>query len=324
MDKKTLAGHIVGADLAPNHVKARQEPKETSQVQSDYAHQPAFETIRPRRQLAPLVFNSAHSGRDYPSRFLAMTRLDRLSIRQSEDTYVEQIFARAPHMGAILLRANFPRAYLDVNREPYELDPLMFAEPLPGHHNTTSPRVAAGLGTLARIVAHDKPIYREHLSLGDAHMRIEGIYRPYHATLQKLLTETANRFGAAILVDCHSMPALDKTRNRPPPDIVLGDRFGATCSPALIDMVDSVFAGAGLSVARNRPYAGGFITRSYGKPEFGIHALQIEISRHLYMNEKTRLAHGGLKSIKKIADKLTATLLEIDIGLLREYKHAAE
>jgi len=293
-------------------------------VQSDYARQPAFETVRPRRQLAPLVFNSAHSGRDYPNRFLAMTRLDRLSIRQSEDTYVDEIFARAPHMGAIMLKANFPRAYLDVNREPYELDPLMFADPLPGHHNTTSPRVAAGLGTLARIVAQNKPIYRERLSLGDARMRIEGIYRPYHATLQKLLTETANQFGAAILVDCHSMPALGKTGNQTPPDIVLGDRFGATCSPALIDIVDGVFTGAGLTVARNRPYAGGFIIRSYGKPEFGIHALQIEISRHLYMNEKTRVAHRGLKSIKKIAAKLTATLVNTDVGLLSEPKHAAE
>ncbi len=293
-------------------------------MQSDYARQAAFETVRPRRQLAPLVFNSAHSGRDYPNRFLAMTRLDRLSIRQSEDTYVDEIFARAPRMGAIMLRANFPRAYLDVNREPYELDPLMFADPLPGHHNTTSARVAAGLGTIARIVAQNKPIYREPLSLDDAHMRIEGIYRPYHATLQKLLTETANRFGAAILVDCHSMPALGKTRNQAPCDIVLGDQYGATCSPALIDMVETIFTGAGLSVTRNRPYAGGFITRSYGKPEFGIHALQIEISRHLYMNEKTRVAHEGLKSIKQIADQLTAALVKLDVGLLGEHKHAAE
>jgi len=293
-------------------------------VQSDYAERPAFETIRPRKQLAPLIFNSAHSGRDYPKRFLAMTRLDRLSIRQSEDTYVDEIFARAPHMGAVMLKANFPRAYLDVNREPYELDPLMFSEPLPGHHNTASPRVAAGLGTLARIVAQNKPIYREPLTLCDAQMRIEGIYRPYHATLQKLLSETANRFGAAILIDCHSMPALTRTRNHMPPDIVLGDQFGATCSPLLMDKVDNLLTNAGLNVMRNHPYAGGFVTRSYGNPKFGIHALQIEISRHLYMNEKTRVTHNGFKTIKQIMEQLSAMLIELDIGLLKEYKYAAE
>jgi len=293
-------------------------------VQSDYVNRPAFETIRGRKQLAPLIFNSAHSGSDYPKRFMAMTQLDKMTIRQSEDTYVDEIFARAPHMGALLLKANFPRAYLDVNREPYELDPLMFADPLPKHHNTASPRVAAGLGTLARIVAHNKPIYREQLSLADAQMRIEGIYRPYHTTLQKLLTETANKFGGAILVDCHSMPRLAKTRTRPASDIVLGDRFATTCSPALTDMVDTLFTGAGLTVTRNQPYAGGFITRSYGKPEFGIHALQIEISRHLYMNERTRTTHEGFKAIKQTVEQLTAMLVELDISLLADHKYAAE
>ncbi len=293
-------------------------------MQSDYANTVAFETIRGRKQLAPLVFNSAHSGSDYPKRFLAMTQLDKMSIRQSEDSHVDEIFARAPHMGAIMLKANFPRSYLDVNREPYELDPLMFSDPLPKHHNTASPRVAAGLGTLARIVAHNKPIYRERLTLADAQMRIEGIYRPYHATLQKLLTQTARQFGAAILVDCHSMPALGRTKKHLPADIVLGDRFGATCSPVLIDMVDNVLSEAGLTVVRNHPYAGGFITRSYGRPEFGIHAIQIEISRHLYMNETTRLTHDGFGAIKQIMEQMIAMLIELDIGLLGQHKYAAE
>jgi len=147
-------------------------------LRSDYWDRPAFETVRPRRLTAPLVFNSAHSGRDYPERFLAMTRLDHLSIRQSEDAWVDDLVARAPHLGAPLLRAHFPRAYLDVNREPWELDPQMFVEPLSDRFNTTSPRVAAGLGTLARVVAENKPIYRDRLTLDDARMRIEGIYVP--------------------------------------------------------------------------------------------------------------------------------------------------
>src|SRR5690606_34339616 len=158
-----------------------------------------------------------------------MTRLHHLSIRQSEDVWVDELFARAPHLGAPLLRAHFPRAYLDVNREPWELDPAMFSEPLSPRFNTTSPRVAAGLGTLARVVAENKPIYRDRLTLDDARTRIEGIYQPYHATLQQLLTESVARFGVAVLIDCHSMPRLSRSGDRLAPDIVLGDRYGTTC-----------------------------------------------------------------------------------------------
>lgn len=293
-------------------------------MQSDFAQRPAFETIRPQRQLAPIVFNSAHSGVDYPERFLKMTRLDRTSIRQSEDTYVDELYGRAPHMGALMLRAHFPRAYLDVNREPYELDPSMFHEPLPAPYNTTSPRVAAGLGTLARLVAENKAIYRERLSLADAQMRIEGIYRPYHATLQKLLSETAGRFGAAILIDCHSMPQLNPTANQSAPDVVLGDRFGTTCAAPIIDLAEKVFASAGLNVARNRPYAGGYITRTYGKPDFGIHTLQIEISRNLYMAEATRTRHDGFACTHQIINHFISELMRIDIGHYAIRPQAAE
>lgn len=298
-------------------------------MQSDYWDRPAFETIRPRRMLAPLVFNSAHSGRDYPQRFLDMTRLDHLSIRQSEDAYVDELFGRAPHLGAPLIRAHFPRAYLDVNREPWELDPTMFVEPLSERFNTTSPRVAAGLGTLARVVAENKPIYRERLTLEDARMRIEGIYQPYHATLQRLLTESFNAFGVAVLIDCHSMPRLARTGDRLGPDIVLGDRYGTTCAPMLADIAEMIFAGAGLRVARNRPYAGGFCTRTYGRPQHGVHALQIEISRHLYMNEVTLDKADGFAAIRQLVDRLVATLVGLDLSALQSpatvsEKYAAE
>ena len=285
-------------------------------MRSDYWDRPAFETIRPRRLTAPLVFNSAHSGRDYPERFLAMTRLDQLSIRQSEDAFVDQLFARAPHLGTPLLRAHFPRAYLDVNREPWELDPGMFSEPLPQRFNTTSPRVAAGLGTLARVVAENKPIYRELLSVDDARMRIEGIYQPYHATLQQLLTESVARFGVAVLVDCHSMPRLSRSGDRLAPDIVLGDRYGTTCARVLMDLAEMVFSGAGLRVARNRPYAGGFCTRSYGRPQHGVHALQVEISRHLYMNEVTLEKTAGFEAMRQLVERLVMALIGLDSRLL--------
>jgi N-formylglutamate amidohydrolase len=293
-------------------------------VQSDYWDKPAFETIRPRRLMAPLVFNSGHSGRDYPDRFLKMTRLDNISIRQSEDAYVDELFGRAPHLGAPMLRAHFPRAYLDVNREPWELDPSMFVEPLSDRFNTTSPRVAAGLGTLARVVAENKPIYRERLTLDDAQTRIEGIYKPYHETLQKLLSEAMTEYGIAVLIDCHSMPRLSRSGDRLPPDIVLGDRYGTTCSPAIVDLVETVFAGAGLRVARNRPYAGGFATRAYGRPQHGIHALQIEISRHLYMNEVTLGKNQGFDAIRQIAEKLILALIGMDLGALARMQAAAE
>lgn len=285
-------------------------------MRSDYWDRPAFETIRPRRLTAPLVFSSAHSGRDYPQRFLAMTRLDHLSIRQSEDAWIDELFARAPHLGTPLLRAHFPRAYLDVNREPWELDPAMFSEPLSPRFNTTSPRVAAGLGTLARVVAENKPIYRELLTLDDARMRIEGIYQPYHATLQQLLTESVARFGVAVLVDCHSMPRLSRSGDRLAPDIVLGDRYGTTCARVVMDLAEMVFSGAGLRVARNRPYAGGFCTRSYGRPQHGVHAMQIEISRHLYMNEVTLEKTAGFEAMRQLVERLVIALIGLDARLL--------
>ncbi|HEY9010166.1 MAG TPA: N-formylglutamate amidohydrolase [Devosia sp.] len=286
-------------------------------MRSDYWDKPAFETIRPRRLTAPLVFNSAHSGRDYPERFLKMTRLDHLSIRQSEDAYVDELFARAPHLGTPLLRAHFPRAYLDVNREPWELDPQMFVEPLSERFNTNSPRVAAGLGTLAKVVAENKPIYRERLTLEDARMRIEGIYQPYHATMQKLLTEVHAVFGVAVLIDCHSMPRLARSGDRLAPDIVLGDRYGTTCAGALIDLAEMVFAGAGLRVARNRPYAGGFCTRTYGRPQHGVHALQIEVSRHLYMNEVTLEKTDNFGAMRQLIERLVIALIGVDFGMLQ-------
>jgi N-formylglutamate amidohydrolase len=285
-------------------------------VQSDYWDRPAFETVKPRRLTAPLVFNSGHSGSDYPERFLRMTRLDHLSIRQSEDAFVDELFARAPHLGTPLIRARFPRAYLDINREPWELDPTMFVEPLSERFNTTSPRVAAGLGTLARVVAENKPIYKERLTLDDARMRIEGIYQPYHATLQRLLTESYADFGVAVLIDCHSMPRLARTGDRIGPDIVLGDRYGTTCSPLLVDLAEMVFTSAGLRVARNRPYAGGFCTRTYGRPQHGVHALQVEISRHLYMNEVTLEKNAGFDAMKALIDRFLVALISFDPALL--------
>ena len=247
---------------------------------------PFFEVIRPEVQTLPIVFNSPHSGRVYPRAFLESSRLDASEIRRSEDLYVDELFAEAPAFGAPLQRAFFPRAFLDVNREPFELDPRMFSGPLPAHVNAVSPRVAGGLGTIPRIVAENMPIYQGPLSVEDGLSRIEWIYRPYHRSLKGLLQETRNQFGRSVLVDCHSMPGTVSAGNhRRRPDFVVGDRYGTSASADIAYAAISILEGMGFSTAYNKPYAGGFITEHYGRPAAGSHALQIEISRRLYADE---------------------------------------
>lgn len=251
---------------------------------------PAFRILPGREPRTPVVMASPHSGRQYHDRFLAASRLDPQAIRKSEDSFVDEIFEPSTGRGAPLLAAEFPRAYCDVNREPYELDPAMFSGPLPGHANTRSLRVAGGLGTVPRVVASGENIYRGKLPVGEAERRIRHYYRPYHAALAELVDETMARFGTCLVLDCHSMPssALPRDRRRRPdrPDIVLGDRFGTSCTRYLTDLADQFLTARGYRVTRNAPYAGGFCTTHYGRPGMGLHALQIEINRALYMDER--------------------------------------
>ncbi len=247
-----------------------------------------FEVMEPVTQTIPFVFNSPHSGSFYPPEFLAESGLDSLSIRRSADHYVDELFADAPELGAPLLRAHFPRAYLDVNREPYELDPRMFDGPLPPFVNIGSMRVAGGLGTIPRIVAENMEIYRRRLPVNEAMSRIETIYKPYHACLRKLIARTHARFGLAILIDCHSMPGnIRLSGSDVRPDFIIGDRYGTSASAELSRAAMQFLDGMGFSAVRNKPYAGGFITEHYGRPVRGLHALQIEINRALYVDEAT-------------------------------------
>ncbi|WP_309084794.1 N-formylglutamate amidohydrolase [Chelativorans sp.] len=255
---------------------------------ADFSDIPAFQVARPGEQRFPFVFNSPHSGRYYPARFLAMSKLDPATIRRSEDCYVDELFASAASLGAPLLSANFPRAYLDVNREPWELDPRMFREPVPPYANIRSPRVAGGLGTVPKLVGEGLDIYSARLPLAEAISRIDHVYRPYHACLSALLQETRAKFGYAVLIDCHSMPANIRVGDGSlKPDFILGDRFGSSSAPALTDYAMSLLTAKGYTVVHNKPYAGGFITEHYGRPAERLHALQIEINRGLYMNERT-------------------------------------
>lgn len=255
---------------------------------ADFTDIPAFQVLGVEQQQVPFVFNSPHSGRHYPPRFLSMSRLDPATIRRSEDCYVDELFATASAAGAPLLSANFPRAYLDVNREPWELDPRMFREPVPSFANIRSPRVAGGLGTIPKLVGEGLDIYSHRLPLAEALERIEHIYRPYHACLSDLLLNTRATFGCAVLIDCHSMPGSVRAgEGVSRPDFIIGDRFGSSAAPELTERAIGLLTAKGYKVVHNKPYAGGFITEHYGRPAEQLHALQIEVNRGLYMNERT-------------------------------------
>ena len=268
------------------------------------------ETIEPLRLASPLVFSSPHSGSIYPERFLAESRLDPLALRRSEDAFVDELFLPCVGLGAPLLRALFPRAYLDVNREPFELDPQIFDGPMPDFANTRSLRVAVGLGTIPRVVGDAQPIYRRTLPLAEGLRRIETLYRPYHSRLNGLVERARARFGVAVLIDCHSMPS--NAADVGGLDIVLGDRYGATASPRVVEALESNLRAAGYRVRRNKPFAGGFITEHFGAPAEGVHAVQIEIARSLYLDERSIARTGNW-------DKLRDDLFGAARALAREF-----
>ena len=250
-----------------------------------------FEVLRPDRRSVPLVVASPHSGSTYPPEFVSASRLDPLSLRRSEDSFVDELFEGTLRAGAPLIRAHFPRAYVDLNREPFELDPRMFEDSLPAYVTTRSPRVSAGLGTIARVVGTGQEIYSGKLRFADALHRINTLYIPYHRSLRALVDETREQFGYCVLIDAHSMPSNGTSRDwelgASRVDMVLGDCHGTSCAPELTDAVQAALAGMGYTVTRNEPYPGGYTTRHHGRPRSGIHALQIEVNRGLYMNEDT-------------------------------------
>jgi N-formylglutamate amidohydrolase len=285
---------------------------------------PPYLLRRPREQMAPFVFCSPHSGRVYPTALLRRTRLDFSTLRKSEDCYVDELFQSVVDLGAPLIAARFPRAYLDVNREPYELDPELFAERLPPGANTQSVRVAAGLGTIARIVADGAEIYRERLPLSVAHERIERLYRPFHGALDALIGQTRERFGFAILVDCHSMPSASNNQVQGVrPHFVIGDRFGSACDGRLTRQIRDILGSSGYDVQLNRPYAGGFITEHYGRPVEGVHAVQIEINRALYLDEHRFEKTAGFTALATTLSRFAQRMFA-DVPLSPARRAAAE
>src|SRR6266536_2315134 len=285
---------------------------------------PPFETLEPADWRGPVVFNSPHSGNVYPRAFLAASRLDVATLRRSEDSFVDELALGVVARGHPLMRAHFPRCYVDVNREPYELDPRMFDGRLPSFANTRSMRVAGGLGTVARVVGDAQEIYDQRIPVDDALRRIEGLYKPYHRALRRLLTRVHRDFGAAVLVDCHSMPSTAGAKDeRPRADIVLGDRYGTSCVAAVSETVEVTLRDLGYAVSRNKPYAGGFITEHYGNPAAGLHAIQLEFNRGLYMDERRFERAEGFSRLAADLEILAERLADIPPEELRPYRAAA-
>jgi N-formylglutamate amidohydrolase len=262
---------------------------------------PPIEVLHPDAGALPLVISSPHSGRVYPPTLLSELRVPVERLRVLEDGAVDQLFGAAPDVGAPLLRARFARAYVDPNREAFELDPGLF-DGLPPHINTSSVRARAGLGTIPSRIGGEA-IYRWRLSFDEAERRIRLAYWPYHRALQGLILRTHAAFGTVLLLDCHSMPSLapdGAAASAGAIDFALGDRFGRACSPLVVDRVEALLRRQGFRVARNRPYAGGHITTCYGRPEADVHALQIEVRRGLFMEEGARPPHLAMARLQAV------------------------
>lgn len=271
-----------------------------------------YRVMRPLQQTTPFVFASPHSGRTYPPSFVAASRLSPTFLRRSEDAFVDELFAAVPGLGAPLITAEFPRAYVDVNRAPGELDPQMFDDRLEMDVDAPSPRVTAGLGVIPRVVREGVEIYRGKLEAGHAAERLARLYRPYHTALADLVAETFSRFGCAVVVDCHSMPSIPAA-----PMIVFGDCYGASAIPALLRRAEAAFAASGFSVARNAPYAGGFTTHRYAHRDEGVHAMQIEVNRALYLDEDRVERTARFADVRARITTALAELVQIDVVALR-------
>ncbi|WP_146346398.1 N-formylglutamate amidohydrolase [Phaeobacter marinintestinus] len=275
----------------------------------------AFHLSRPLQRRTSVIFASPHSGSDYTPAFVRQSVLDRHTIRSSEDAFVDLLFEPASDFGAPFLKAGAPRAYVDLNRNADELDPALIEGARRHGHN---PRVASGLGVIPRVVANGRAIYSGKLSMDEANKRIDRYWRPYHEALQQLIDESNVIFGQAILIDCHSMPheALDGVARGSGrrPQIVLGDRFGAAADSDVVERIEAAFSAAGLVVSRNSPFAGAFITQAYGRPSRNQHAVQIEIDRSVYMDERRIRPNRNFDDFRKILRGVIADIADIGQG----------
>lgn len=284
--------------------------------------EPTYQLRMPQNRTTSVIFASPHSGRSYPWGFLRQSVLDELAIRSSEDAFVDLLFGDVPSFGAPLLCARTPRAFVDLNRNPDELDPALIEGVSRRGHN---PRVASGLGVIPRVVSNGRAIYRGKIPRYDADVRLANDWVPYHDTLGKLIGESQQIFGEAILIDCHSMPHEAMESNSKGgiqrAEIVLGDRFGTSADSNIVGWIEAAFINAGLKVARNAPFAGAYTTQHYGRPSHNQHVVQIEIDRSLYMNEQMIRPNGNFQSFQKLISDVAKEISQIGI---KELPLAAE
>jgi N-formylglutamate amidohydrolase len=233
-------------------------------------------------QARPVILSSPHSGRDYRDELCAQTPVPVERLRRSEDAYVDTLIEDAPRAGASLVCALFPRVFVDVNRAADELDPGMYRDRLAGIAHPPTRRVTSGLGVIPRVGAEGQSLYGRRLKADDAQARLATYYHPYHAGLAAEIERLRARFGYVIVLDMHSMPE----HSAPGVDFVLGDRFGQSCDGRITSSIEAGLHALGFVTVRNTPYAGGHTTEHYGRPETGVHVIQIEISRALYLHEQ--------------------------------------
>jgi N-formylglutamate amidohydrolase len=296
--------------------------------------------IWPPRLSSPLLLASPHSGRAYPSGFLAQSILDQAGLRASEDGYVDLLIDPATRLGVPSLRALFPRIFIDPNRDAAELDPQLFEDPLPPQAQITSPRVLAGLGVIPRVAADDRPIYGRQLPFREAQERLDRYYHPYHRSLMAAIKHIRGEFGQCLLLDCHSMPssgapllatgsgdadtanpgrsgARNAGKSGGEADFILGDCYGGACAEAVTAHVEAFLTEAGAAVRRNNPYSGGYVTQTYGRPAEGVHVLQLEINRRLYMDEAKLVPTEGFAVTRDLLSGLIASLRDAAASLMR-------
>ena len=287
----------------------------------------AFADIRQHSIVEPVsltsgvVFALPHSGRDYGVSFLNQSILDQLSIRSSEDAFLDQLIDGIEKYGAPKIIANAPRAFIDLNRSTDELDPALISGI---KNNIKNPRISSGLGVIPRVVSHGKEIYRGKLSFEQAQSRIKYYWKPYHTDLSNLLQRSQSVFGQSLLIDIHSMPheaVSTQSSFIKPPEIVVGDRFGMSSDPEFTNLVISILKQHEFKVAKNTPFAGAFITKHHGKVKKRIHALQLEIDRSLYMDEEKISPNSEFEELKT---RLFPALIQISSLICKSEKIAAE
>ncbi len=279
-----------------------------------------FLRIGPAEPVSPIVLSVPHAGRDYSPALLAAARLPREKLEVLEDRLVDRLVWRAVAAGASALVAQAPRAEIDLNRDAREIDPSMVNPSPPAHGLLQSARSRGGLGLVPSRIAGSGAIWLRRMSGDELERRIATIHRPYHDALEVMLEATRRRFGLAILLDCHSMPPRDAPGLQA--GIVFGDRHGASSAREFVDAAEGAARALDFEVARNTPYAGGYITVRHGRPERDVHALQIEIDRTLYLGADLLTPGAGFDKVAQMLAAVTAAIaaraLEIPLPIAAE------